>query len=598
MSRRFWWLMVAAASLALGGTRVGAAEKAAATAPAKAKCGKDCCKNGQCGKTCCTDCPNDCCPGCGTCCCKDGCPGKTKAVSDNGATAKTDNKPLIFFVVLPTAGPMPAMPAGVYMPAPMPNLPMPGMPVAMPMPMPAPMPVPPPPPAPGIAMPEPIPMCPGSVGNFASAAQPMAAAAMPCPMPVARVPADAKVVKCYTVELKSMEARSEKDPVVCQCPRMFIPAGGDAQCCFDNETVLGKCTGHCVGGCCAKGNCPMGLARGTIHVHVGAEHDGVLDVDVDVQQADIEHGKDGVQVLTKTLHAVRHVGMEKPTRLVLDRCTDGSPCRWIEVTVSAPHAAQGPVGRAPCCGAAEALAMPHPAGPECEESETATSVNFWSALGQLMEEIADSVCPGSNWADLAMSYGCVTEPAEDMPEMMCLPATFVQEPMPPQAAMLPPPAPMLPPLPAREMALPAPPVMPVVHAGPAPVPMSCCGAVCQPVQTCGGTAPAPAVLCLRVTASKESGLDVCQGDVCLSSKKLVLKSDRMEPLTLTATGGQVRLRYADLRARADSLSTDRKDILVLEGHVRVCYGSGEEKSDVVASRVEINWADGSMKIKP
>jgi hypothetical protein len=580
MTRRFWWLVLAAASLALGGTRAVAADKAPQAA--KPQCGKDCCKNGKCGKDCCTDCPNDCCAGCGTRCCKDGCPCKAKADCPACAALKADNKPIIFFVVLQQATPMPGGPVGVYMPAPVPPMPVPNMPMpAMPAPMAVAMPTA--PAAPGMVMPEPIPMCPAAAG-MGPIPPPMP---LPCPVPAP--PCSAPAGKGYVVELKSMEARPGKDPAVCQCPRMMLCAGGDAQCCFDNETVLGKCTDHCAGGCCAKGGCPMGMARGNIHVHVRGEHDGVVDLDVDVQQADVEHGKDGVQVLTKTLHAVRHVEVDRPTRLVLDRCTDGSPCRWIEVTVSPAGHGKGPIGRAPCCGtsaSAEALAMPKSCAQECEESATAEEcANFWSALGQLIEGIADCVCPGAACAE-AIGY----DPAGDMPEMMCLPPEMMH----PMPAPVPPPtsAAMLPPLPAPEMVLPP----PVIRACPAPV-----GAglpARPPVQACVATEPAPAVLCLRVTAAKESGLEVCQGDVCMSSKKLVLKSDKMDPLTLTAIGGQVRLRYADLHARADSLSTDRKDIVVLEGHVRLCYGAGDERSDVTASRVEINWSDGSMKIKP
>jgi hypothetical protein len=402
-------------------------------------------------------------------------------------------------------------------------------------------------------------------------------------VPPVPVPAPGENVTQYVVEVKSVECRPGQDKAVTCCPRMTIPEGNTCCVSFDGqEAVLGKCaSGCCASGCCAD-TAKAPRSNGRVQVHVWNDNEGVVNLDVDVQQTEIEHaGKEGVQVLTKCLHAVRHVKPGKATRMVVDRAPDGSPCRWIELTVRASASDAAEVStpkaamRAPCCGSCpttEALGMPVPCAEECEvPCCPGKDCNFWSMLGELAGGMA----------------GCFAEAAP------CHPAPAVREVLP-QPVAVPVSAPVLPePLPLAQMALP--PAPSVVRACPAP--MSCCGPVCSVVQPCVmKTADAGAGMCVQV--AEEGGLECCTGDTKMSCRKMTLKvGGGVEPLALSAVSGQVRLRAPALYARADRMSIG-KDVLVLEGHVRMCYSRDGQEGEVIGRCVEVNVAEGTFKVKP
>jgi hypothetical protein len=105
---------------------------------------------------------------------------------------------------------------------------------------------------------------------------------------------------------------------------------------------------------------------------------------------------------------------------------------------------------------------------------------------------------------------------------------------------------------------------------------------------------------LQITAAEgQPHLEVrCGGGACLGCKELDLKMTGMKPMTLTAAGGQVCLTGPAVRARANLLTTDQKELLILEGQVRLHYTKDGQSAEVLADRIEVNLGDDTLKIKP
>jgi hypothetical protein len=554
MTRRLLWMMLAAGLLAVTATAARAQSPKAAGCPA---CSKECCKD--CCPACAKDCGKESCKGCCMECwgeesCPAGCcPGCCGGAQ---ATCKSPKNVMIFRIgAQPWNGPIPPW---------MPTLP----------PLPTPIaPLPPPWPASAEMMPPPMPMP---------------------PMPVDReyllhMPREPRN---YSVELKTIEGKDDQNEAVTMCPRLMVPEGHGCMVSFDDhEAVLGKCVA-----CCPKMR-PAGHSGGVVQVQVVGENDGKIDLDLNVQQTEMEKsGKDGVQVLTHSLHAVRTVPLGKATRLVLER-TGGTPTRWLEVTVCPGEAAPVPTRTActnapycPVCCTPEGLPPPHEEC--CAEGPLGPVDVVLDVVGEVISQLALCFFPYAE----EQEAGCVlpdgryvNHPPMYMPPCPAFPAqerVAVDSVKAPCACM--------------PVGTYGPPCPPMSGACPRFAPaMPYASAVGAPIQICAATTAPRTPPAIRVKACEgESRLEItCGGGVQMACKKMDLKLAN-SPWSLAVGGGQVRLKAPLVNARANEFTTDQKDVVILKGKVRLSYTTDGECAEIRADRVEINFTDGTLKIKP
>jgi hypothetical protein len=559
MTRWLWWMAATAGILASRATGARAecdpAQTKGDTPTAAAPCCKDTCKPltltdpqhlgegnapaASCCKDCCKQCCKDCC--CKECC-KECC---TKGCCCQGGKAKTVTvtAPVVIFQLGGHPG---AGTAASWLP-PLPHL-------AGPIP-----PIP-----PGLPCPN---ACPG-VGC------PMACPGMPLP---AYLPSPSpSEPRSYDILLKTVEAcPGEKDRVV-SCPEMMVAEGTQCSICFDDEAVLGKCVCATAqsseGPVCGSGYgllypCHPGKSGGVLHVRVCGEQDGRVHLELSVQQTEIgKAGKGGVQTLCKCLHVVRPVKLGKTARVVLDRGADGAARRWLEVVVKGADAA--------------AHCLPPPCSPEVlpvPKKEYADDGSFWSALGEFALEVLAQCCGCQTWtAGMTLPSGqYVQHPPQYIPPSPAFPLTRE---LASQEAVN-----------AAPAACPAGPVMQCNHA------WGCTTNVCP----CAWSAPVRTSPTVRVAVvedkSRPARLEVCCDGLCLTCKKFDLKIPNKEPLKLAVVDGQVALHGTDFRARANVVTTDQKNSLVLEGHAEL-RSSGARTAEIAADRIAINLGDGSLKI--
>jgi hypothetical protein len=386
----------------------------------------------------------------------------------------------------------------------------------------------------------------------------------------------------YRVRLKTVEAGAGAEDMEAACPVMRVPEGARCSVCFDNEAVLGKCGRPCSSegpACCSQCACRPGKSGGVVQVQISGEKDGEVHLDLDVQQTEIDKsGKEGVQVMSKCLHVVRPVKLGKATRVVLDRGPDGTVRRWLEVKVRSDGEASACTEANPCCP--ERLPPPRKdgAGDGC----------FLSALfeyaGELLAECfgCETVCNGMTLP----SAEYVNHPPQYIPPSPTFPLTRELRMQENVAFPVVPPAPMV----CPACPLPAPPVMqcnqPAVW-GPA-------------IQPCAATTPAPVMPSIRVcVADGESRLEIsCGGGARLACKRMDLQMDGVEPMTLATADGQVVVKQAQVHARANAVTTDQKDSVVLEGRVRLHYTKDGQSTEISAERIEISLGEGTLKVKP
>ncbi len=127
----------------------------------------------------------------------------------------------------------------------------------------------------------------------------------------------------------------------------------------------------------------------------------------------------------------------------------------------------------------------------------------------------------------------------------------------------------------------------------------CSASPTLPMQKCCAVSPAPAAAKVRIVAKSYSDrLEMFVGDdACMTCKRMVVKVGD-NALTLSRIDDQVRVRAADLRAKADCIRTDRKDRVVLEGDVELHYSKDGQSTKVTAERVELNLTTGAVTIEP
>ncbi len=588
MTRWFWWIVAVAFVTASGqaGVRAGSgpAQTAAApcTSPATAgscckcldpsssfmvhffgaspaaagSCCKDCCEKDSascckdgCKKDCACSC-KDCCKKNGTGCCKDGCK-KDCACSCKGCCKKdgalkgcvtgccTGNHAGSKTRTVKTPVVIIRMTDHPSCPTASPYMPPPHAAVVMP---PVPMPCPP--------------------GYSPCHAIPYSAPAL---MPAGRES------RSYRIALKTVEAGPGADDLVASCPRVMVSEGAQYVLTFENEAVLGQCGRPRPSQylpCCSKVAYHTGKPGGVVKVQVSGEKDGQVHLDLDVQQTEMSKaGKDGVQVMSKCLHVTRPVKLGKTTRVVLDRDPDGAPRRWLEVKVKKDSA-----------GVVHACTEPQARSPELLPAPRKDEVEPGSFLSAVFEFAGDL---------LAECFGCPAETAAET-----IPADhYLQH--PPQ---------YFPPSPAFPEVIAAPPAPPVRAARTVPCqPVMQCN---QPsvwataVQPCAATVPAHTPPTIHVCVDDESRLEIaCGCGIRFACKRMDLKMEHAESMTLGVADGQVMIKGAQVQARANAVTTDQKETLVLEGHVRMHYTKDGQSAEVTAERIEVSLRDGSLKIK-
>ena len=118
------------------------------------------------------------------------------------------------------------------------------------------------------------------------------------------------------------------------------------------------------------------------------------------------------------------------------------------------------------------------------------------------------------------------------------------------------------------------------------------------VQPCAATVPAHTPPTIHVCVDDESRLEIaCGCGIRFACKRMDLKMEHAESMTLGVADGQVMIKGAQVQARANAVTTDQKETLVLEGHVRMHYTKDGQSAEVTAERIEVSLRDGSLKIK-
>jgi hypothetical protein len=401
----------------------------------------------------------------------------------------------------------------------------------------------------------------------------------------------------YVVELKAVEIHEGHEKTVSFCPQMSVLDGQHCTMCFDDhEAVLAPCAG-CLAKCTAHHGCDGNELGGVVAVHVHSEDAGHVRLELDVQQTEApQSNENGVVVLSKGMHAEQCMKVGKTTQLVLDRDADGHPHRWLEVKVCAasdkaptmPKAGQGPTA----WRRAEHLPMPKRCCSEECEHTPATKPSAEEALSSLCDWLG-SLCPLETWSEpMTLPSGqYLVHPPQYFPPS---PACPLMRELANQEAIPAAPAPCMP--------LPPPPALGVraVVPPPPPMPMACEGrCMQQAVMRCSTSAPAQCVHGFHVSVDGDLGLVIDGGcGAHLHGKDLTLEWPGMSALHLATHGQQVCIRTGTVHACADSVHAE-KGALVLEGHVHLHYSKEAFKSEVHASRIEINTSgDGSYTVKP
>jgi hypothetical protein len=413
------------------------------------------------------------------------------------------------------------------------------------------------------------------------------------------------------VELKSVEAGQGKPQTVTLCPRMTVPEGQGCTVSFDgHEAVLGQylCGSSSQGGCpsCRKQPC----SGGVVHVQVSGEMDGSVDLDLNVQQSEVQDSsKEGIEVRNHGLHVVRPVKLDKPMKLVLDRGPEGSMQRWIEVTVSAPPAepnsfrnlSSNPVSwqlGMPAAQPTPVLAMPPCSAAQDSECPAETLMDL---VGEVLSEIVECFFPCNDERCPAPNACYLQHPPQYYPPA---PAFPLARELAVQQAIGPVPAFACPPI--KEVVIressaarPSPECLAAPRECPHYASNSSPNSV-TPIQTCAATLPARTLPPIHVSVMDgEPRLEItCGGGARMCCKKLDLKMSDSQPMTLAAASGQVQLQSSQVEARANVVTTDQKDLLVLEGKVRLRYNKDGQSADIVADRIEVSLSEGTLKIKP
>jgi hypothetical protein len=376
--------------------------------------------------------------------------------------------------------------------------------------------------------------------------------------------------KEYVLETKLIETRGADDHKVTSMPPMTVFKGKPASIRIPASLVLGRCPED------PKPDQPQRDMGTLLRVRVSrGETNGVrleLAVYKEVERI-VPDGGAHALVPVASLRAVQGVKLGKVVKLVLDHDVDhGTVQSWMEVVVKeAPAALEGKTTAAPC--------------PPLSFLDFLTRIESKDACygrGELIAPPAPPCCPAplpppSVYCPGALYGGAVS----------CCPPSA---------------------------------------CGPVPPPPSLPGPGCAILQ-CTVTEPVkpacPPATIRVVTEDGQARLEVqgCCGS-CMSCENMVLKMPECGPIKVGVTS-KVLLKVCEahglgceacaserewkssqvlvcgplLKAAADSVTTDQKGHVILEGHVRVKYHKDGQAAKVVADRVVVSLADGQLDIK-
>jgi hypothetical protein len=117
------------------------------------------------------------------------------------------------------------------------------------------------------------------------------------------------------------------------------------------------------------------------------------------------------------------------------------------------------------------------------------------------------------------------------------------------------------------------------------------------VPCCASTAKSPAKLCIVAKPSSDQ-LEMNVGEeTCLHCKKMTVTIGENE-ITLSRFDDRVRVRGDELKATADSVRSERKDRIILEGDVVLHYKKDGHCANVTGDRIELNLSSGAVTIEP
>lgn len=121
----------------------------------------------------------------------------------------------------------------------------------------------------------------------------------------------------------------------------------------------------------------------------------------------------------------------------------------------------------------------------------------------------------------------------------------------------------------------------------------------QPVAfSCPVAAPAVAAKVRIIATPSGSELEMNVGEeTCIRCKKMTVKIGDNE-ITVSCFDDRVRVRGEELKATADSVRSDRKDRIILEGDVVLHYKKDGHCANVTGDRIEVNLSSGAVTIKP
>lgn len=103
---------------------------------------------------------------------------------------------------------------------------------------------------------------------------------------------------------------------------------------------------------------------------------------------------------------------------------------------------------------------------------------------------------------------------------------------------------------------------------------------------------------IRVSCEKANNrLEWTLADAHMTCKKMTVDMGD-SPLTIYTAQGKVRIRSADMKARADCILTDRKDRIILQGDALLHYCKGDQRIHMNGERIELNLRTGAVTIQP
>lgn len=118
-----------------------------------------------------------------------------------------------------------------------------------------------------------------------------------------------------------------------------------------------------------------------------------------------------------------------------------------------------------------------------------------------------------------------------------------------------------------------------------------------PVVTCAAAKPETATKVRIIATPFGDQLEMKGDDTCIRCKEMTVQIGD-EEITLSRFDDRVRVRGEGLKATADSVRSDRKDHVILEGDVVLRYKKYGHSANVTSDCIELNLSSGAVTIKP